>query len=87
MYFGFIIVIDNGITHTYQQVSFDEKSRAVKLLGDLIVKEGQKYTKKDILYMLRQRNKESFIVEKENVISIDSVKFIFKNDKLINIDG
>lgn len=85
--FWIYIVIDNGITHTYQQVTFEKKLETIKILSDFLVKEGEKYTKKDILYMLRQRNKESFIVEKENSINIENIKFIFKNNILIEIEG
>jgi hypothetical protein len=80
-------VIDAGVTYTYQQVSLDEKTKAVKLLGALLVKDGQKYTKKDVLYILRQLNKDAFIVEEENLINIDGVKFIFINDKLSEVKG
>lgn len=79
--------IDAGVTYTYQQVSLDDKSKAVKILGELIVKGGQKYTKKDILHILRQANKEAFIVEQENLINVEGVQFIFKNGKLSEIKG
>jgi hypothetical protein len=79
--------IDAGVTYTYQQVSLDEKSKAVKLLGALLVKGGQQYTKKDVLYILRQLNKDAFIVEEENLINIDDVKFIFINGKLSEVKG
>lgn len=83
----FYSVIDSGVTYTYQQVSLDEKSRAVKMFGELIVKGGQKYTKKDILHILRQANKEAFIVEEENSIDVEGVKFIFTNGKLSEVKG
>ena len=79
--------IDAGVTYTYQQVSLDERSNSVEILGKLIVKGGQKYTKKDILHILRQENKESFIVEEKNSISIDGVDFIFKENKLSEVKG
>jgi hypothetical protein len=57
------------------------------LLGALLVKGGQQYTKKDVLYILRQLNKDAFIVEEENLINIDDVKFIFINGKLSEVKG
>ena len=80
-------VVDSGVTYTYQQVSLDEKAKAIKILGGLIVKGGQKYTKKDILHILRQANKEAFIVEEENLIDAEGVKFIFKDGMLSEVKG
>ena len=80
-------IIDAGVTYTYQQVSYDEKSKAVIILGELIIKGGQKYTKKDILYILRQAYKDAFIVEEENLINIEGVQFIFREGRLSEIKG
>jgi hypothetical protein len=79
--------IDAGVTYTYQQVSLDDKSKAVEMLGKLIVKGGKEYSKKDILHILRQANKEAFIVEKENLINVDGVQFIFNDGKLSEVKG
>jgi len=79
--------IDAGVTYTYQQVSLDEKSKAVEMLGALVVKGGQQYTKKDVLHILRQMNKDAFIVEEENLIDVEGVKFIFVNGKLSEVKG
>jgi hypothetical protein len=79
--------IDAGVTYTYQQVSLDEKSKAVGMLCALVVKGGQQYTKKDILHIFRQVNKDAFIVEEENLIDVDSVKFFFANGKLSEVAG
>jgi len=80
-------VIDTSVTYTYQQVSYDEKSKAVEMLSSLVVKGGQEYTKKDILYILRQTNKDAFIVEEENLINVDGLQFIFNNGKLSEVKG
>ena len=79
--------LDAGITHTYERVSFDEKSKAVDMLGALVVKGGQQYTKKDVLHVLRQLNKNAFIVEEENKIDVEGVQFIFLNGKLSEVKG
>lgn len=85
--FWFYTAIDAGVTYTYQQVSLDEKSKSVKMLGEVIVKGGTKYTKKDILHILRQVNKEAFIVEEENLINVEGTSFIFINNKLSEVKG
>lgn len=38
--------IDAGVTYTYQQVSLDDKSKTVEMLGKLIAKGGNEYSKK-----------------------------------------
>ena len=85
--FWFYTVIDAGVTYTYQQVSLDDKSRAVKILGELIVKGGKEYSKKDILHILRQTYKGAFIVEEDNLINVEGVNFIFVNGKLSEVKG
>ena len=85
--FWIYVVIDNGLTYTYQQVTLNEKENSVKLLGELIVKNGQKYTKKDILYILHQEHMNAFIIEEDNLINIEGVKFIFINDRLAKIEA
>jgi len=79
--------IDAGVTYTYQQESLDRKTQAVDLLGGLIVKGSREYSKKDMLYMLRQAHKDAFIVDEGNTIHIDGVQFIFENGKLSKIKG
>ena len=79
--------IDAGVTYTYQQASLDDKEKAVEMLGMLVVKGRQQYTKKDILHILRQSNKDAFIVEEENLIDVEGVKFIFVNGRLSAVKG
>ena len=85
--FWLYTVIDAGVTYTYQQVTLDEKSQSVEMLGELIVRGSKKYTKKDILHILRQTNKDSFIVEEENLINVEGIKFIFENGVLRQVNG
>ena len=79
--------IDAGVTYTYQQVSLDEKVNAVNVLGDMIVKHGQKYSKKDILHILRQYKQDAFIVDDDGYIDFEGIKFHFESDRLIKIEG
>jgi hypothetical protein len=85
--FWFFSAIDAEVTYTYQKVSLDDKSKAIKMLGNLIVKGGQKYTKQEILHLIHQANKEAFIVDEENIINVERVQFMFKGDKLSEIRG
>ncbi|MHB8131666.1 MAG: Imm58 family immunity protein [Mobilitalea sp.] len=78
-------VIDQGVSYTYLKVSYDEQVEANKVLGNLIVKGGQKYSQKDILYLLRQEYPKAFIVEEKNTISIGANKFEFEKDRLVKV--
>jgi hypothetical protein len=57
------------------------------MLGALVVKGGRQYTKKDVLNIVRQMNKDAFLVEEENLSDVDGVKFIFVNGKLSEVKG
>jgi len=84
---GYLIYafIDQGISYNYLKVSCDEQDEANKVLGNLIVKGGQKYSQKDILHLLRQEYPKAFIVEDKNIISIGPNKFEFENEKLVRV--
>ena len=57
------------------------------MLGALLVKGGRQYTKKDVLNIVRQMNKDAFLVEEENLSDVDGVKLIFVNGKLSEVKG
>ncbi|WP_300433159.1 Imm58 family immunity protein [uncultured Thalassolituus sp.] len=77
--------IDAGVTYTYQQVSLDELSEANSFLGELVVKGGKEYSRKDILHLLRQSYPNAFIVEEGNKIVVNNVTFTFESDKLSKV--
>jgi len=77
--------IDQSISYTYLKDSYDEQVKANKVLGNLIVKGSQKYSQKDILYLLRQEYPKAFIVEEKNIINIGSNKFEFEKDRLVRV--
>ena len=79
LYLG-TLVIDSGISYTYQQVSLDDQVKANETLGKLIVAGAKEYTQKDLLHLLRQSDPEAFIVEEENKIIMGNVYFIFENN-------
>jgi len=78
-------IIDQGISYTYLKVSYDEQVEANKVLGNLVVRGGQKYSQKDILYLLRQEYPKAFIVEEKNTIRIGSNEFEFEKDRLVMV--
>lgn len=78
--------IDAGVSYTYQQVTLEEEHQKVNVLGDLIVKHGQNYSPKDILHILRQYKYDAFIVEGDDYIDFNGIKFYFTADKLVKVE-
>jgi hypothetical protein len=75
-------VIDQGVSLTYMQVSYDDQVQANTVLGDLVVMGGQEYSQKDLVHLLRQEYPDAFIVEDGETISIGSNSFYFSHDRL-----
>jgi len=76
--------IDQGVSYTYLEVSYDYQVAANKVLGNLIVQGGKEYSQKDFLHLLRQAYPKEFIVEKENMIIMGHNQFKFENDRLVS---
>ena len=61
------------------------KEDAIVDLGKLIVSASSEYSKKDIIHLLRQANKEAFIVEEGDLVIYENITFTFQDNKLVNI--
>lgn len=82
--FWLYVVINSGVTYTYQQASLDELKHAHEFLGGLIMKECGKCSQKDVLHLLRQSYPGEFIVEEGNEITINRVTVqVLSVDKII----
>ena len=81
----FYQLLDSGMTNTYTSDTLEKQDETIRLLGDIIVEEGKGYSQKDVLFLLRQKYQDGFIVEDSNRISYEGIEFIFQNDSLINI--
>ena len=77
--------IDQAISYSYLSDESHRANESIKELSSLIIKGADKYSQKDILYLLRQANPDSFIVEDGNKIITDFSTFTFKNGKLISV--
>jgi len=80
-----MVVIDGAVTEKYQSMNIHYKDQTIKEMGQLIVKGTKKYSKKDILHLLRMANKDAFIIEEDNKIIFENIAFIFENDKLVEV--
>ncbi len=80
--FWFMSILDQGITYTYQQVTVDDQKKSIETLGTLVVQNSQNMNQKDILHLLRKAAPDAFIVEENNIISVEGLKFEFENGTL-----
>lgn len=84
--FWVFTVVDMSVTQGYKQVSLDAKTKAITMLGTLIVQESRRYSKKDMLHILRRTYKDAFIVDEGNVIDVEGVRFVFVDGMLSRIE-
>jgi hypothetical protein len=82
----FYHLVDSGISYSYLHDDYDAQSRQLNALGELVVAGADEYTKSDILHLLRQAKKDAFIVEEEDVIYFEGIRFIFDGEKLKKIE-
>ena len=78
-------LLDSGITNTYTSDTIEKQDEAIRLLGKIIVEEGKVYSQKDVLFLLRQKYPNGFIVEDSNTVSYEGIKFKFEQDSLVDV--
>ena len=78
-------LIGSAVSYSYLYDSYDAESRRFSALGDLVVAGADGYTQEDVLHLLRQANKDAFIVEEGNVLHYEGVSFVFEGDKLTQV--
>ncbi len=77
--------IDIGITQTYQGDSTEKQEEVIGILSELIIEGAKKYSQEDILFLLRQKYPDGFIVMEENKVIYYGIHFEFENDSLVSI--
>ena len=78
------LFIDMAYSITYMRDGYTRTENKLERLSEVFPK--QTYNKKDILHVLRQHNKEGFIVETACSVGIDGLLFEFnKANELIRI--
>ena len=82
----FYHLVDSGISYSYLHDDYDAKSRQLIALGELVVAGADEYSRSDILHLLRQAKKDAFIVEEEDVIDFEGIRFIFDGEKLTKVE-
>lgn len=82
----FYQLVDSGVSYSYLHDSYTTETRRFEAMGGLVVAGADEYSKADILHLLRQANKDAFIVEEENVIHYEGIKFSFEGDKLASVE-
>ncbi len=82
----FYLLVDGGISYSYLHDSYEEESRRFSALGDLVIAGADDYTQADVLHLLRQANNDAFIVEEDNTLHFEGVRFVFEEDKLAKVE-
>lgn len=74
---GFLLyaVIDQAISYSYLKTSFDDSNRSLDLLAALYPLD--RYSKRDIVHVIRQRSPDALIVERPCFVAIDGLRFDF----------
>ena len=78
-------LIDQGITLKYAHAMNYEKGRAIRDLGALVVQGAASYTKKDVLFLLREAKPEAFIVDEGETLNCEGIQFRFSEGRLVEV--
>ena len=80
------LLVDGGISYSYLQDSYAAESKRFKALGELVVAGSGDYTKRDALHLLRQANRDAFIVEENDLVHYEGISFVFERDRLAKVE-
>lgn len=78
-------ILDAEVTNTYNGATIESQKEIIEVLGELLIEEGKEYSQKDVLFLLRTKYPDEFIVEDRNRIVIKEIEFKFANDSLVSI--
>ena len=78
-------LLDSGITITYTSDTMEKQNEVIEILGEIIVSEGNDFSKKDVLFLLRQKYPNGLLVEDSNTVSYEGVAFRFEQDTLVDV--
>ena len=82
----FYHLVDGGISYSYLRDEYDAQLERFRALGELVIAGADEYSKSDILHLLRQAKTDAFIVEEEDEIHFEGIRFLFDGDKLTRIE-
>ena len=77
--------LDTGISNAYISDTVGKQDEVIKILGEILVEQGKEFSKKDVLFLLRNKYPEGFIVEDSSSIIYHGIEFTFEKDSLISI--
>lgn len=83
--FWLYVVIEQGVSYTYLNQSYQDTNHTIDHLSKLIVKGSAQYSQSDILHLLRQTEPNMLISESDNTITTEFATFTFNNNQLIAI--
>ena len=77
--------LDAGVTQTYQNDSIEKQEKVINILGEMLVEGYKKYSQQELLFLLRQKYPDGFIVKEENEVIYQGIHFVFENDSLVSV--
>ena len=78
-------IIDQAVTISYMSQGYNQTKKDLEILAGVYPHD--RYTKKDIVVVLRRSNPDGFIVESECAVQLDGIRFEFdKNGALSEIN-
>ncbi|MCF6237779.1 MAG: hypothetical protein L3J79_03030 [Candidatus Marinimicrobia bacterium] len=84
--FWFYKMIESGISLTYQEDSFDQCHNSLLITKKMLLKSIVGMDSRTFIQQVNDlKDSGHLILFKDNIVSIDDLKFLFKNDKLVEI--
>jgi predicted metal-dependent TIM-barrel fold hydrolase len=80
------VVVDHGVTDTYQEV-VDQETRAGLGVMKRLVPRAAPLTRADVLTLLRQTNPDAFIVNTDTSVILGGLHFEFEQERLVRVGG
>jgi hypothetical protein len=70
-------LLDQGVTITYMSEGYTQTEKSLDLLLDILPKLSVGLQKKDLIFLIRQQDPKSFVVDKAAEVSVDQLIFRF----------
>lgn len=80
-------ITDSSVTLTYQSESLSSQKKSLTVLQKVVPALAKDYEKAQLLDLIKRLSLENhYILDKEGVVSIDDVGFVFESNKLVSIE-
>jgi len=78
-------ILDQGVTLTHMSEGYSRSEKDLKMLGDAFPRD--RYTKKDIVVVLRKLEPKGLIVQTKCAVQLNGLRFEFdRSGRLVNVN-